>query len=340
MSGRARAAGKPKEQETELLKALKFVSVAQYAPGDALAQSPYQQHCTFVGGQVVAFNGIIAAGYPVPDELGVCPNTHLFIKALEKVRGAYSLSELSNDKIVIKTDKLKVHVDCVAPYAMTMVTPDEGLYQIGDNIKDAAKAAGIYVTDGAQTVLQASIITRSHSFAGTNNQAIVEAYHGWHMPEGLLLPMSFFDTVAKVPLTITRFGYTPNQSLTIYFENGAWLRSQLYLEPVPDVGKILDAIEMSRCTDLPAGFWEACDAVVPHSIRKEVYFDHTRVMSHETDTTGAQHLLEVPFRKLFSYDLLRKLQNYCPKADFVTHEDRAVFAGDNVRAVVMIKAWR
>lgn len=338
-TARKRAAGAPKEQELELLKALKFVSVAQYKPGDVQAQADYQQHCIFTNGQVIAFNGVIAAGYPISDEMDACPNTHLFARALEKVRGAYSLAVLNNQQLAVKTDKFRVLVPCVAQYNMQRIEPDPPLYACGDEIKDAAKAAGIFSTDGAQTVLQAAIITRDFSFCGTNNMAIVEAYHGWHMPAGLLLPVSFFDTVAKVPEKVVKFGYNPDLSLTVYFENGAWLRTQLYLEPVPDVGRVLDPLDMSRCTALPSGFWEACDAVVPHSVRREVYFDNTRVMSNDTDTQGAQHLLEVPFRKLLSYDMIRKFMNHCDKADFVSHDDKAVFCGDKVRGVVMVKRW-
>jgi len=338
-TGRKRAAGAPKEQELELLKALKFVSVAQYRPGDAAAQADYQQHCVFAGGSVVAFNGVIAAGYPIGDEMDACPNTHLFVRALEKVRGAYSLAVLNNQQLAVKTDKLRVLVPCVPQYNVIGVQPDPPLYACGDEIKDAAKAAGIFSTDGAQTVLQASIITSDYSFYGSNNAVIVEAFHGWHMPPGLLLPVSFFDTVAKVPEKVVNFGFTPDKSFTIYFENGAWLRTQVYLEPVPDLGKVLKPLDMSRCTKFPTGFWEACEAVALHSVKREVYFDQTRVMSHDTDTQGAQHQLEVPFRKLLSYDMIRKFQNHCDKVDFITHDDKVVFGGEKVRGVVMVKKW-
>lgn len=339
MSGRKRAAGTPKEQELELLKALKFVSVAQYAPNDIKAQAPYQQHCQFIGGYVTAFNGVIGAGYPIVDEMDACPNTHLFVKALEKVRGAYSLTVLNNDQLVINAKPFRALVPCVAGYTIQAIEADPPSFEMTDAVKDAAKAAGLFTSDGGQTVLESAIITRDYSFCGTNGRAMVEAFHGVHMPAGLLIPMSFFDIVAKVPMTITRYGFTPDRSLTIYFENGAWLRTQLYLEPVPNIGKYLDDINMQRLTELPANFWEACDAVVPHSLDKGVFFDNNRVMSHETDAAGAQHDLDVPFRKLLSYTMLSKFRNYCTTADFVSYEDRVVLGSDKVRGIVMARKW-
>lgn len=338
-TGRKRAAGAPKEQEIELLRALKFVSVASYAPGDVKAQADYQQHCVFVGGQVTTFNGVIAAGYPIGDEMDACPNTHLLVRALEKVRGAYALTVLNNNQLSITAHKFRALVPCVPQYNMQLVEQDPPNYALGDEIKDAAKIAGMFSTDGAQTVLQASIITRDFSFVGTNTAALVEAYHGHHMPAGLLIPVSFFDAVSKVSATVVRFGYTPDRSLTVYFDNGAWLRTQLYLEGIPDVDKVLDPLQMPLCTPVPEDFWSACDAVVPHSVNRTVYFENNRVMSHDNDAQGAQHQLDAPFRKCINYDFLRKFMNHCTTADFVTHSEMVVFGGDKVRGVVLCKRW-
>jgi hypothetical protein len=339
-AGRKRAAGA--KDEGELLTALRFVMAAQYPAGDARGKAAYQQHCRFQNGYVIAFNGVLAAGHPVSEEMYGCPNTHLFIRALEKVRGAHSLTLLDNNSLSINGGAYRALVPCVAPVDIEGVIDDGAHWDLGDEFRTAGILAKTFSTDGAQTVLAASIITRSHSLVGTDGSAMVEAYHGWGMPEGLLIPVSFIDALAKVTHKIVKFGFTENRSLTIYFENGAWLRSQLYQEGVPNVGKVLDTLDMSGVVPVPEGFDSAVDAVSPFSETGAVFIEDNEVRSHETKDKGAQHACDgLPFSALVSVKYLTAIRPFTKKVDFTTYPNaRIVCLGDNVRAVVSQRAWK
>lgn len=331
-----KARGTKVKEESELLTALRFIKIAQYASDDAKANSAYQSHCWFVDGQVVGFNGVLAAGYPCIEEMYGCPNTFLFIKALERVRGAYSLTLLNNEQLSIATNVFKALVPCIPSQALEQIVPDPGHWDMGDEWKRAAVEAGAFSADGAQTVLGASLISLSHSLVGTNGSALIEAWHGFGMPEGLLIPMAFVDAVAKIPLKLIRFGYTENKSLTFYFENGAWLRTQLYQEGVPDVGRILNPLNMSGCIQIPPDFYTAVDAVAPFCETSAIIINSNSLRSHDSRDKGASHLCDgLPFTRAFNHQWLTKIRAFVQKADFTTYEDKAIFLGDKVRVVLM-----
>lgn len=334
MAPKARG-GKAKD-ESELLTALRFIKIAQYASDDLKAQAAYQSHCWFTSGQVIGFNGVLAAGYPCLEEMHGCPNTVLFIKALEKIRGAYSLTLLNNHQLAISSNVFRALVPCIPPHAVEHIAADPGYWDMGDEWKRAAVEAGTFSADGAQTVLGASVVSLSHSLVGTNGSALVEAWHGFGMPSGLLIPMAFVDAIAKIPHKLIKFGYTENQSLTFYFENGAWLRTQLYQEGVPNVERVLNELNMSSCTAIPPEFYAALDAVSPFCETSSVVIDTNSIRSHDTKDKGASHLCDgLPFTRTFNHQWLAKIRAFVHKVDFTTYEDKVVFVGDKVRVVLM-----
>lgn len=330
--------GAQKEQESQLLTALRFVKLAQQDSGKAA----YQQHCCFTrdgyGQQfVVGFDGILAAGHPLAEEMAGCPQTFRLIDALERVRGAYTMTLLDNQRLSITSGAYRAVVPCIAVSDITTVSPDPCLYQVDDRWKQAAVRAGTFCTDGAQTVMAASVLTYGARMVGTNGLAIVDAFHGYEMPPGLIIPMAFVKEVAKVDAKLNGFGFSEN-SLTFYFEGGAWIRTQLYKEQYPNVGRILDPLIMTSCTDIPGALFDAIAAVAPFTTdSRTVILSNNQVRSHDETNIGAQHDCEgLPFDRIaVNSDYVAKLKPFVAKFDASTYDNMIVFAGENVRAVVM-----
>lgn len=329
MAGKRKSTSK---EESVLIKALKFVSMAQKDDG----LTSYMKHCYFQAGQVVAFDGVLAAGYPIDEEMHGCPRTSLFINALEKVRGAYNMALLDNQTLIISGGTYRAVIPCELAHQMTPVEPDAPQWDLGDEWKEASEKAALFSTDGAQTVLQASLITQDRSLIGTNNAVMTEAWHGWGMPAGLLIPVSFAAAVRKVPAKLVKFGWTPERSVTFYFEDGSWLRTQLYLEPVPDVADYMAKIDMNGCVPIPEAFFPALDAVSKHTDSSAIHIRDNKICSHSEDAIGAQHDCEgLPFRTTINKNFIGKYRSIMSHADFTTYNDRVVLRGDKVRAVLM-----
>lgn len=326
----------PKEQESQLLQALRFVKLAQQTGGKA----SYQKHCQFVRDEwqqqyVVAFDGILAAGHPIHDEMVGCPQTFLLIEALERVRGAYTMTMLDNARLSITSGAYRAVVPCEHLSMLMTPSPDPGNYQVDDRWKQAAVRAGTFCTDGAQTVMGASVITYGNRMVGTNGLVIVDAFHGYDMPPGLIIPMTFVKEVARVDAKLIRFGFSAD-SLTFYFDNGAWIRTQLYQEQYPDVSRILDPLIMTGCTDIPPEFFNAVAAVAPFSDTRLVIIDNNQIRSHRETNIGAQHQCEgLPYETIMvNAEFMTKLKPFVSKLDASTYPNMVVFLGEDVRAVL------
>jgi hypothetical protein len=321
-----------KEQDNPLLTALRFVSVAQEENG-----TPYQTHARLAGNEVIAFNGIVAAGYPLPLELYGCPHTFKMIAALSKVRGAYTMTALDTDQIAISTDVFRALVPCIPAQLTETIAPDPGNYQIGKEWLDACERVGLFVTEGAQTVLQSSIITQAYSVIGTNGVVIIEAAGRYNTPSGLMIPYPFIKAACQCGLTPVSFGFS-DTSFTLHFEGGAWLRTQLYLDALPGgLGNVLAQMNEHNATDIPAGLDVAIDAVMKFSEDgKTVCIRENKVCSHDEDHTGAQYRLDgLPGFATMNGAFLSKLLPHFTRADFFTHKERVIFLGTGVRAMLM-----
>jgi len=336
MARKARGTG-AKEQELPILNALRFVKVAQKEQGKAA----YQQHCRFTtddagNSVVIAFDGILTAGHPVVEPMSGCPHTFRLIDALERVRGAYSMVLLDNGSLAISSGAYRALVPCTTVAELEVTRPDAKAYNLDDRWKVAAVRAGAFSAEGATTVMGASVITHGSSLVGTNGMAMVEAFHGNAMPPSLIIPMAFVQAVAKVDPAITGFGYTGQESLTIYFDTGAWIKTQLYQEAYPDVNKYLATLDMRGCTDIPPGFFDAIAAVVPFSPVSNVVIDRDQIRSHDDNSLGAQHQCEgLPYDMLkFNGDYILKLKAYMTKMDMMTHANFMLMLGDTERALI------
>lgn len=278
----AKRASSKKKEDSELLKALKFVSIAQKDIG-----STGEMHCAIFQGQVIAFDGVIAAGYPCGEEIQCFPQTKRLIDALEKVKNVMSMSLLASNQLAIKDgDRFTAYIPTVSGAEMPFAAPDPKNWPLNDHFKNAAKLAGVYTTEGAQTVVGSSILSTEYTFVGTNTLAVIEVMHKNHIPPGLILPKRFFDHLNKIEIPIVGFGYAEN-TFTAHFENGAWVRTQLYKEQWPNVYALLDRGANMTKTPITAKLAEAVETVASFSTDSRVYVGDNRVSSHREENIGA-----------------------------------------------------
>lgn len=281
----AKRATKKTKEESPLLAALRFVQAAQQEVGTV-----YQTHCRFTNindkPYVVAFDGVLAAGHPVIEEIPICPHTYRLIDALERVGGAMSLTAMDNRQLSIKSDKFRALVSCIGDGDLTYVWPDPPQWPLNDNFRKAAAVAGVFNSEGGQTVMQASVVSRDGSVIGTNGTVVIEAWHGIPTPPGMIMPMHFVKELAKVNKPITRFGFGGN-SLTVFFEGDAWLKTQLYQEQYPNVDKVLAWTETAHPAPLPKDIIEGARAVASFAEGQRIWIGDGRVQSHATTDLGA-----------------------------------------------------
>lgn len=121
---------KPVETKSSLLQALEFCAVVAEKLG-----TPYETHIGLRANWAIAFNGIVAAGAPISEDIVCHPHTLLLVEALSKCSEGFSLTQLDNSRLAVKSGKFKAIVPCLDPNLMQNVAPDPMIVGIDNRFK-------------------------------------------------------------------------------------------------------------------------------------------------------------------------------------------------------------
>ena len=103
-----------------LVTALDFVSKVQSrTPTDQLRDT----HCRLVNNYAVGFNGVVALGYPIEEQINAIPHTFKLLSILKKAKGALTITQVDPYAITIKSNKLKAVIPCLNASAIPYVEP-------------------------------------------------------------------------------------------------------------------------------------------------------------------------------------------------------------------------
>lgn len=315
-----------------LLSALEFVSVVSERLG-----SPNETHIGLRNKWAIAFNGIVAAGCPIPDDLYAHPHTLLFMEALCRCEESYSLTQLDNQRLSIKSGKFKATVPCLDPLLMQDAQPDPYIAPITNAFKDAVEAVGVLASENAQHVLTASVLMNGASVISTNRVMLLEYWHGLDLPSNVPLPKEFVKALVKQKKNLTGFGFS-NCSATFWYEDGSWLRTQLYADKWPDVNSILN--REANLWTIDANFFKALESVAPFSEDGNVYSDLNLLMSHQDKELGASYECNgIPKGFVYPIKQLQIMKPYVQKIDYMASgvADSSyclVFMGERMRGVI------
>ena len=131
-------ASKPGKRSTnanksKLLQALEFCGSVLSSTG-----ATYETHIGLHNNWAIAFNGIVAAGAPIDENLTAYPKADLLVEALSKCEESFSLTQLDMSKLVVKSGKFKATVPCLDPILMQEAFPDPQIVCIDNKFKDGS----------------------------------------------------------------------------------------------------------------------------------------------------------------------------------------------------------
>lgn len=330
-------ARKPGLNKTEpvksgLLSALEFVSCVSEKLGAA-----YETHVGLRNNWAIAFNGIVAAGSPISEDLQCYAHTHLLHEALSKCEENYSLTQLDNNRLSVKSGKFQAVVPCLDPLLMQIANPDPMIVGITNKFKEAVEAVGVLASENAQHVLTASVLMNGQSVISTNRVMLLEYWHGLDLPPNIPLPKEFVKALVKQKKNLIGFGFS-NSSVTFHFEDGCWLRTQKYADEWPDVSSILNR-EPNLWTIDPA-FFKALDAVASFSEDGNIYSRLNLLCSHADEGVGATFECSgVPAGFVYPIKQLLIMKPFVKSIDYMTNgvSDSSYclyFVGDALRGVI------
>lgn len=317
---------KPQAAESSLLHALQFCALVTKKEGP-----PNECHILLSNHSAIAFNGILAVGCKIVEDLSCAPNAELITNALSKCGDQFSITQLDAARLSIKAGKFKAIVPCIDPTLIYPAQPDSNIAVIDDRFKEAMEAVCVLASETAQSVVAASVLMAGASLIATDRKTMMEYWHGLDLPIGIALPKSLGNILGKIKKPLKGFGYS--QSSVTFWYDDCWLRSQFYAEPWPDVRGILDR----KCSlwPMPADFYKALDAIEPFC-DDAVYFDTGIMRSHLDENIGACYeCYSIPKGLSFSIKQLNIIRPYIEQVDFMAEGHMMMWQGKSCRGAVM-----
>ncbi len=322
---------RPKKNKTVatngLLEAIQFVGSILQEKG-----TPNETHILISNGWCVAFNGIVASGCKVSLSFFAAPNYYLLEKALSKC-GEYEIETLPTS-IVIKSGKFKAVIPCIDPVYINVSGIDENKIAINDEFKKGLEITGALANENGQTIHYASILINGQSLVSTENGVmLIEYWHGCDLPTNIAVPKALVAPLTKTNKKLIGFGYSET-SVTFYFEDESWIKSQLFSEKWPNVERILNV--QSNPVEAPKELWEALSVVAPHSTDNLVYFDNDLLASHSNINMGASYTVKGLQRgPIFNIKQLAFIKDYVKTIDFFAEGGKmTMWYGDKCRGVI------
>jgi hypothetical protein len=324
-----------KEANT-LLDAVKFC-----APGFAEAGETYATHARIEGGYITTYNGIVQFGHKIETELKALPHYGLLLKSLRATDSTgVQITQLDAKRLQIKGKGFRTIVPCLDnPDLVSRQPPDPPVSGLDSRMREAFEALKQIVNKRGDTVMQSALFIGNGFAVGCDNVMLGMYWHGLSFPE-VAVPADFVDAVLKVPKSLVSVGYAPNQSLTFYFDDASYIRTQLYAEQYPDYTKALPE-HWEGIGQLPDTFYDALERIEPFINTKDKPQRHVYPWENAfgtDDTLDTGTVVDCPGLQDSDSGLdverLLKLKGLATHMDY-THRTKVRFLGENFRGVLM-----
>jgi len=312
-----------------LIAALKFVAAAQKKAGPTNVQFAHITHHW-----AAAFDGVLTVAHPIEEDLAACPHTLQFIDALSKASDELAITQLTPNSLAVASGVFRALVPCVGFDEVPIAPPDPQCAVIDDRVKTALAAVSGLATDNAPVATYAAVLLQAGSAVATNGAALLEAWHGIDLPPGLMLPKAAAVAISKAPYPLTGFGFSAS-SATFYFENGAFIKTQLYAERFPNYSGLME-VEGLNPWAVPEDFFKGVRAIESFSPNGNVFFEDGAVLSKMHKEEASTYKIEgLPDRMGFGVKMLLAVEHAFKKAHFLPEANKVVFFGEDVRGALM-----
>jgi hypothetical protein len=277
-----RQSAKPSSNSNIFADALRFCALVLKDHGTI-----NETHVSIKDHWCTAFNGVLAAGHRCDIDIQTCPQIKLTLEALSKCGQTLGIAGLDG-KLLIKADRFKATIPCIAADLLQTPIPDLPIAIIDDRLKEALTIAGELPNENGQQIYNVSVLLNGMSvLSSLGGSLIFQYWHGIDLPLGLSIPKALCMVLAKIDKKLTKFGFS-QWSVTFYFEDDSWVRTQLYQEKWPDVGNVFECV--ADLQQFPADFWPALAAVSPFG-EGMVHLRSGVLASHDQEGAGATYEL-------------------------------------------------
>lgn len=316
----------------ELLKTLKFVrgAISNKVPNEEM------KHFLIENGFIRATNGVITLGSPIDLDFTAAPHADTFFHAISNCKDVVSIKKTATGRLSIGSGKFRAFVPCDEEVTGIHPKPTGQLVQFdGQHLLDAFEKLQRFVGKDELRPWTNGILLRGQSAYATNNACLVEYWIGVEMP-----------FIANVPAAAVRevlgAGSPPSGmlmdtgSITFMYEDGRWIKTQLYETEWPPLDHILNAA--SSQSPVEPDMFVGLKAISKFGDKenRRVYFRDGKLCASQYDEDGATY--DVPglhHEGIYRADVLAMLDTVADTADFTRYPEPVIFYGDRLRGAML-----
>lgn len=313
-----------------LFSALKFLEPVSSAEGNAQVT-----HCQLRNKQAVMFNGLMARGCLI--DADTCANVHLqlLLSSLKRCKSEVQVTQLQN-ALCVQSGKYKAFVPTLPDDMFAPTVPSAAIAPCDDRLKKSLEICGRVAVESGKRLLECSVLARANSCVSTDGKVLFEHWHGIDMPP-MVIPKISQVALCKIDKKLTGFGVEWNgqivSSVTFWFEDSSWLRTQTYTEQFPDTDALFARNASANLWPIPEGLFEGLEAIAEFA--STVIFDGKIIKTSDVENVGATYEIKGSMPKVqLSYDLLMMFAGLVNKADFSATEATALFQGEGFRGLL------
>lgn len=292
-------------------------------------------HFNIKDGYIKGFNGVLSICTPIPFDVNCQPDAGQLIKAVGNCKAAVELSMTPAGKLRLKSGTFKAFINCYDD-PMPDVEPEGEIVAVnGKNILDAMRRLIDFVGDDAARQWTNGIMFRGKVAMATNNVCLVQAWIGTTFPLEANVPAAAVRELIRIGDPPTHVSMT-DTSMTFYFSDERWLRTQLYSTEWPDVDTMFGPSDRFAPKLVPDNFWDGIDALSPFQDKlNRVYFrDGEMLTSLEAEEGASFQVAGLP-EAIFNINMLKLVRESATKFDFSLYPGPGYFTGDKIRGLIV-----
>lgn len=313
-----------------VLDPLKFV----YSAIDKKSAVIEMTHFLIENGHVRATNGVLSLGSPIELDLKCAPHAETALLAVRSCKDVISLSLTDGGRLRVGSGRFRALVPCSDTNGEYHPKPSGMEVDIdGEKLLAAFQRLEPFVAVDNLRPWANGILLRGQSAFATNNICLIEAWLGVDLPLTANIPLAAIKAVTSQNTHPSKV-LMDERSITFMYDNGRWIKTQLYESEWPLLERILNV----SCTprEIPKDFFAGIDAITKFTDNGRVYFRDGKMCSSPSDKEGATYEVEgLPEKGLYKAEAVKLLAGVATSADFDRYPETAIFYGENVRGAVI-----
>lgn len=319
-----------------MLETLKFVQGA-VAKKDFV---PVLTHVCIRDGIIQAYNGVVTLCSPIELNLNCSPRAVPFIKAIQTCKDTINMTITPGGRLSIKSKGFKTLIECSTDEFPLIELEGERIELPAEGFISALRTLEPLIAEDASKPWARGILLDGKTANATNNIVVAQLWLPFKFPIRINLPHAAVNELLRIKKEPVAMIVAKNHATFIY-EDGRWLRSQLYDDKWPNLNSLFKDKVNPSSDKVPPNFFEALREIKPFV--DEQY--RVQIMEGKVATSALEEMATTSEVEgltgtgIYHVDMLLLLEGIATKFNFGAWPEPASFYGENLRGAIVGMKW-